>query len=313
MTRLMTHVLALFGICGILGSLAGSGTNGKGFPSASAAANALVEAAKSDNIAELFSILGPMSKDILVTGDVSADQKVRREFVAKTSQKMKLIPRRGQPNEMTLVAGDDNWPLPIPLVRVGGKWYFDMARGRKTILTRRIGSNELDAIDVCRGYVEAQNQYAGNHRTVNGVPYYAQKIISSPGERDGLYWEGNGQDESPIGEIIARGIAAGQIHRGAPYHGYYFRVLTSETDPHRAIPVDYVHDGYMTAGFGLAAWPAQYGTTGIMSFLVNRLGIVYQKNLAYETSKVMSRMTTYDPDGSWTPVSTHVAASQNIK
>ena len=313
MTRLMTHVLALFGICGILGSLAGSGSNGKGFPSATAAANALVEAAKSDNTAELISILGPLSKDIVSTGDASADQKVRREFIAKTSQRMKLISRRGQPNEMTLVAGDDNWPLPIPLVQIGGKWYFDMARGRKTILMRRIGSNELDAIEVCRGYVEAQNQYVANHRTAHGVPYYAQKIISSPGERDGLYWGGNGQDASPIGEIIARAIDAGETNRGGPYHGYYFRVLTSERHPHTATPVDYVHDGYMTGGFGLAAWPAQYNTTGIMTFLVSRSGIVYQKNLGYQTPKVMSRLTTYDSDSSWTPVSTHVAALQNIK
>src|SRR5262249_27456141 len=144
-------------------------------------------------------ILGPASKGIVSTGDVAADQKMRREFVTKARQKMTLVPRRGRPNEMTLVAGNDNWPLPIPLVNSGGKWYFDMPKGRRAILARRIGSNELDAIEVCRGYVEAQCLYVAEHRTADGVPFYAQKIISSPGGQDGL-WTGKEEGDGLIGE-----------------------------------------------------------------------------------------------------------------
>jgi hypothetical protein len=311
MTRLVTKLLPLFGVIGTLAQAAGPAVYGKGFPSATAAANALVKAAEADNTAELIAILGPSSKDILSTADVSADQKMRREFVTKAKQKMILVPRRGRPNEMTLVAGNDNWPLPIPLVNVGGKWYFDMPNGRRTIMMRRIGSNELDAIEVCRGYVEAQGQYVAEHHTPDGIPFYAQKIISSPGGRDGLYSPGKGEGESLIGEIIAHAIATGSASRGGPYHGYYFRVLTSERHPGSATPVNYVSNGYMTGGFGLAAWPAQYGTTGVMTFVVDRSGIVYQKNLGPRTSTIMSSLTTYNADRTWSPVSTRVAASQN--
>jgi hypothetical protein len=209
-----------------------------------------------------------------------------------------------------MLAGSDDWPLPIPIVEVNGKWYFDTARGRKAILMRRVGSNELDAMEVCRGYVEAQNQYAEQHRTAEGVPYYAQKIISSPGERDGLYWKGERQDETPIGEVIARAMSEGYTDKRQPFHGYFFRVLTAEGT---ATPVSYVDKGVMTKGFALIAWPAQYGVTGVTTFVVNKSGIVYQKDLGPQTPAIVSGVSAYAPDSTWTPVSARVATVKNIK
>lgn len=311
MKRLVSDLLLSFGALAMQAHAATVGTYGRGFPTATSAAQALVDAAKSDNTAELAAILGPSSKDIVVTPDAQADRRIRREFVAKASQKMRVVPVPGRPAEMTLVAGNDNWPLPIPIVKVGGQWYFDMARGRRAILTRRIGSNEVDAIEVCRGYVEAQNQFAELHHTAAGVPYYAQKILSSPGERNGLYWDGEGQDQSPIGKIIARAISEG-YKQGEPYHGYYFRVLTSEGRPDSNTPVSYIDKDYMTKGFALIAWPARYGVSGVMTFIVNKSGVVYQKNLGPGTSSIASKYPAYRPD-TWAPVSTRVAASRDFK
>jgi hypothetical protein len=278
-----------------------------------AAARALVDAAKADNTTELIAILGPSAREIIVSGDAVADRKTRREFVQKVTERMRVVPSQGRPNEMTIVAGSDDWPLPIPIVEVNGKWYFDMARGRKAILMRRVGSNELDAIEVCRGYVEAQNQYSEQHRTTEGSPYYAQKIISSPGERDGLYWKDDGQEETPIGEVIARAMSEGYTDKREPYHGYFFRVLTAEGGHNSSTPVSYIDKGVMTKGFALIAWPAQYGVTGVTTFVVNKSGIVYQKDLGPQTPTVASGVSTYAPDSTWTPVSARVATAQNAK
>jgi hypothetical protein len=305
MKQLIIYVFLALGITTSRGATVDS--RGKAFPTAAAAAQALVDAAKADNTAELIAILGPDAKDIVTTRDPVADSKVRRAFVARVSQRMKVVPSRGRPNEMKLVAGNDDWPLPIPIVQVGGKWYFDMARGRKEILVRRVGSNELDAIEVCRGYVEAQNQFAEQHRTAGGVPYYAQKIMSSPGERDGLYWEGEGREQSPIGAIIARAISEGYTNKSDPYHGYYFRVLTGEGSHASGRAISYVNNGAMTRGFAIIAWPAQYGSTGIMTFVVNKSGIVYEKDLGRQAAKLAAAFNNYDPDATWAPVSTGVA------
>ena len=277
---------------------------GRAFPSADAAAQALIKAAKADDASALIQILGPSSKDIIVTRDPVADRKVRRDFAARASQKMRLVPYHGLANEKTLLAGDDEWPLPIPIVKYGGKWYFDTTHAREEILNRRVGSNELDAIEVCRGYVEAQNAYAADHSTPSGVPFYAQKIISSPVERDGLYWAGKpGVDEGLIGKIMARAIAEGYSKRGEPYHGYYFKVLTGQGRDVSGGEMSYLDDGVMTKGYALVAWPANYGSTGIMTFLVDRTGIVYQKNLGRDTAESASDFSSYNPDATWTPVS----------
>jgi hypothetical protein len=277
---------------------------GRAFPSADAAAQALVNAAKADDATALIEILGPSSKDIVVTRDPVADRKIRRDFAARASQKIRLIPYHGRANEKTLLAGKDEWPLPIPIVESGGKWYFDTAQARQEILNRRIGGNELDAIEVCRGYVEAQNAYAADHATQAGVPFYAQKVISSPGERDGLYWAGKpGVDESLMGRIIARAFAEGYTKRGEPYHGYYFKVLTGQGPDVSGGEMSYIDNGVMTKGYALVAWPANYGSTGIMTFLVDKTGIVYQKNLGHRTKEIASAFSAYNPDNTWKPVS----------
>jgi hypothetical protein len=186
---------------------------------------------------------------------------------------------------------------------MNGQWYFDTAQGKTEILNRRIGGNEMDAIEVCRGFVEAENDYAAQNRTANNVPVYAQKIISSPGQRDGLYWASTGEDESPMGEIIARALAEGYTNKHEPFHGYYFRVLTGQGRHAPGGATSYVDNGVMTKGFALIAWPSNYGSTGIMTFVVDKTGIVYQKNLGRKTAEVASAYSAYDPDETWTPVS----------
>jgi len=278
--------------------------DGKGFPSADAAAEALVDAAKSDDVAALIDILGPSAKSILATRDSVADRKVRRDFVARAAQKMRLVPVHGMKNAKTLLTGKDEWPLPIPIVEKNGLWYFDTARGKLEILMRRIGSNELDAIEVCRGYVEAESDYADQNRTTDGVSHYAQNIISTPGQRDGLYWSGNGgNDESPLGKIIARALAEGYTNKHDPYHGYYFKVLTGQGPHAPGGEMSYLNNGVMSKGFALIAWPSNYGSTGIMTFVVDKTGIVYQKDLGKKTAEIAGASALYDPDKTWTPVS----------
>jgi Protein of unknown function (DUF2950) len=277
---------------------------GRGFASPNAAAKALVSAAKNDDVTDLIAILGPASKEILTTSDPVADREMRRKFVAGATAKIKLVPDPKEVNAQTLLVGKDEWPLPIPIVKVKGEWHFDVEQGKQEILARRIGSNELDAIEVCRGYVEAQNDYAEKDRTGSGVPHYAQKIISSPGEHDGLYWSSTGaDDESPIGEIVARAFAEGYTKRHDPYHGYYFRILTAQGPHAPGGAMNYLHNGLMTSGFALIAWPSDYRSTGVMTFLVDKTGIVYQKDLGPTTSEIAGALTAYDPDQTWTPVS----------
>jgi len=278
---------------------------GHGFASADAAAKALVSAAKSDDVTELIAIMGPASKEILTTSDPVADQQMRRKFAARAAEKMKVVPDTKEKNAMILLVGKDDWPLPIPIVKVNGKWHFDVEQGKQEILARRIGSNELDAIEVCRGYVEAQNNFAEEDRTGSGVRHYAQKIISSPGKRDGLYWTSTGEkDESPIGAIVARAFAEGYTKRHDPYHGYYFKILTAQGPHASGGAMSYLHNDQMTSGFALIAWPSDYRSTGVMTFLVDKTGIVYQKDLGPRSSEIAGAYTAYDPDETWTPVLT---------
>jgi hypothetical protein len=301
--RLKTIQMTVAGAV-LIGALSAAAIpGGRAFPSPDAAARALVVAAKTNDVNALIEILGPSSRDIISTRDPVADRKIRRDFAARAAQKMRVVASREGPNERVLLAGNDDWPLPIPIVQRNGKWYFDTARGRQEILNRRIGSNELDAIEVARGYVEAQNDYGEQNQTGLGVPIYAQKVISSPGQRDGLYWAGQpGVEDSPIGKIIARAFAEGYNKTGEPFHGYYFKVLTRQGPHAPGGEVDYVDNGAMTKGFAFVAWPANYGSTGIMTFLVNKTGIVYQKDLGPNTEKIASAYTAYDPDSTWTPV-----------
>jgi hypothetical protein len=303
MHRFTVFVLAVAGTFLLQPAAKSATPDGKAFPSADAAAQALVTAAKNADTAALIEILGPSGNRIVVTRDTVADRNSLRTFAARAAQKLTLVASKGRQNAKTLLAGKDGWPLPIPIVEVNGQWYFDTAQGKEEILTRRIGADELDAIDVCRGFVEAQNDYGGQKHGSDNRPVYAQKIISSPGEHDGLYWPSSSEsDRSPIGEIIAKAIAQGYTNKHDPYRGYYFKVLTAQGPHGSGGEMSYIENGRMTKGFALIAWPSNYGSTGIMTFVVDKSGIVYQKDLGGKTAEIAGDYSAYDPDATWTPV-----------
>ena len=280
-------------------------TNGETFATPEQAAKALVLAAQSDNRASAFKILGPSAKEFLVTTDPVADRNARQTFVAKAREKMRVVADPSRPSQRILEIGNDRWPFPIPIARTAaGRWHFDTLQGRRTVMLRRIGHNELTALDLSRGYVEAQNEYFEKDRMGTGVRQYAQKFISSPDEKDGLFWKSTDpDDESPIAEFVGKAIAEGYTKRGEPYHGYFFKILKAQ-GPHAAGgAMDYMEDGAMTKGFAMIAWPSGYRSTGVKTFLVDRSGIVYEKDLGPKTGEIANAMTVYDPDQTWSPVS----------
>jgi Protein of unknown function (DUF2950) len=278
-------------------------SGGEGFNSPEEAAKAIVAAAKSQNVANVLKILGPSAREILVTGDPVADRNVRQQFAERAAEKMQVVSDPKHPGWKIIEVGNDNWPLPIPIVEANGQWRFDTDKGKHEILLRRIGNDELSAIEICRGYVEAQNEYAERDHTGGHGPRYAQKVASSPGQRDGLYWKSDDpNDESPIAEIFARATKEGYTKRTEPYHGYFFKVLKGQGPHASGGAMSYLDNGAMTRGFALIAWPSNYGSTGVMTFLVDKTGIVYQKDLGPQTARIAAATNVYDPDQKWTPV-----------
>lgn len=271
------------------------------FDSADAAVTALVSAARDGEKNRLLKILGPAGDQIIGSGDEVADRATRDNFVAQYEEKHGLeLEGNGT---TTLVMGMDDWPFPIPIVNKGGKWEFDAAAGRDEILLRRIGRNELSAIQVSLAYVAAQNDYAALDVDGLSPPPYAERIVSSSGKKDGLYWpSAEGQDESPLGELFAEASAEGYKLRDkpVPYHGYYYRILKRQGADANGGAFDYVVNGRMIGGFGLLAYPAEYGNSGIMTFMVNHDGVVFQKDLGPETSELAPKIETFLPDGDWT-------------
>jgi hypothetical protein len=268
------------------------------------AASALVGAAKSDDMKALVTVLGPDGEDILSSGDEVADAATRQKFVAAYDAKHQIT-MEGD-NKAILVIGQDDFPLPIPLVRKNGMWRFDSAAGREEIVYRRIGENELDAIQASLAYVDAQNDYAEKDRTGAGVNTYAQRIVSQPGKKDGLYWPTSpGEEESPLGDLVAQATTQGYRVGGGgrtPFHGYYFKVLTKQGPAAPGGELDYVVRGKMIGGFGLVAYPAEYRNSGVMTFIVNHAGTVFQKDLGPRTSELAGRMTAFNPDRTWKKV-----------
>jgi Protein of unknown function (DUF2950) len=277
------------------------------FPSPEAALKALVTAAEHRDTNALHAVFGPEARE-LVSPDVVQATKESRLFVRRLTEKVELV--HASDTKVTLQIGADGWPFPIPLVAQNGQWFFDTQAGREEILNRRIGRNELGALAVCHAYVEAQREYAGQDWTGNEVLEYAQHLRSTPGTHDGLYWPMRPGDElSPLGPLIARARAQGYRHatkimteRPAPYHGYYFKILTRQGRHAPGGKYKYIINGHMIAGFALVAWPAQWNNSGIMTFIVNQQGAVYQKNLGPKTGEMAVRMTTYDPDATWNRV-----------
>ncbi len=273
------------------------------FNSPKEAVAALVDAAEKFDTNALDAIFGSDGHDIIHTGEPARDKKLAEDFVAKAHEKQEIEIDSKHPDRAHLIVGDEDWPFPVPLVKRQGKWFFDSKAGLQEILNRRIGANELDAIQLCHGYVEAQGDYAEMKRTDGSVAQYAQRIISTPGKQDGLAWKNaDGTWGGPVGENIANVIEQGYA-KGDPYHGYYFKVLTGQGPAAPMGRMDYVVKGAMIGGFALAAAPADYRVTGVKTFIVGNDGVVYEKDLGPNTLDAFKKMELFNPDKTWKPVS----------
>ena len=273
------------------------------FASAKAAADALVSAAETYDVPALKEILGPDGFDLLAAEDPVQDPAQAKAWAARAREKLRIVSDPKRPKSVTLNVGLDAWPSPIPVVNERGKFRFDIAAGRQELLYRRIGQNELDAIEVCRGYVEAQHEYASMKHSGARVHEYAQRIISTPGKQDGLAWRNaDGTWGGPVGEAIARIIAEGQRDKYQPYHGYHFKILKGQGPSAPLGQLDFVVQGAMIGGFALVAAPADYETTGVKTFIVSHDGVVYEKDLGPETLAQFRALERFDPDKSWSPV-----------
>jgi hypothetical protein len=267
------------------------------------AASALVSAARAGDLKAFAAVLGPDGDNIVSSGDDVADATTRQKFVAAYDAKHEIT-MEGD-NKAVIVIGQEDFPLPIPIVRKDGMWKFDTVAGREEIFARRIGKNELDAIQSCLAYVDAQNDYADKDRTGAGKGIYAQRIVSSPGKKDGLYWpDVQGNDPSPLGEFIAQATGQGYSVGGGrtPYHGYYYKILTKQGAAAPNGELEYVVRDKMIGGFALVAYPAEYRNSGVMTFIVNHNGQVYQKDLGTHTARLAERMTSFNPDSTWKKV-----------
>jgi hypothetical protein len=272
----------------------------KTFDTAQQAGEAVIVAAQNDDVSALLEIFGPDGKDFLATGDDVQDKNSRVSFAALAKEKMHVDTDPSNAKRAILSVGNEDWPLPVPIVKQGGKWHFDAKAGRTEILDRRIGANELDVINICRGYVEAQEEYASEIHDDSGVNQYAQRIISTPGKHDGLSWRNpDGSEGGPIGEAVAKAIEEGYTNKSGPYHGYYFKTLKGQGPAARLGQLDYVLNGAMIGGFAMVAWPAEYQVTGVQTFMVSYDGNVYQKDLGPDTGKIASAMERYNPDKTW--------------
>jgi Protein of unknown function (DUF2950) len=277
---------------------AGEKPAGQTFATADEAAQALVTAAAQNDTAALLKIFGPAGRDIVESGDAAEDKAGRAHFADLAHSKMQVAPEPGNPNRATLVVGPQDWPFPVPLIHKDNQWFFDSAAGRVEVLARRVGRNEMTAIEVCRGYVEAQLEYAAHDRNGDGVLQYAQKIVSSPGKKDGLYWEGEVDTLVPKGFAdAAAALAEGK--KPSPYHGYYFHILKGQGPDAPGGTLDYVVKGKMIGGFALIAYPAEYGVSGIKTFVVSHHGLVYEKDLGSGTAALARQFARFNPDKTW--------------
>jgi len=275
------------------------------FASAQEAVDALIAALEAGDNAALLKLFGPGTKELVSSGDDVADANDRAGFVEAYRAKHELVPE-GE-GRMILEVGENDWPAPVPVVERDGRWYLDGAEGEDEVIYRRVGRNELAAIEVCRGFVEAQNEYASEGRDDNPPGYYAPYLISDEDQHNGLYWPvEEGEPESPAGPFVA--AAAGEGYRRAasgeptPYHGYYYRMLYAQGPNAPGGAREYFEEGRLVNGFALIAWPADYGVSGVQTFLVNQDGVVYEKDLGEDTATAITYIELFDPDGSWAKV-----------
>jgi len=302
-------LLGVMFVIGITTAMAAEGPSvakqqpqGKAFTSPEEAVKALVDACKRNDTEGLLAIFGPEGKDIVSSGDEVADKAQQARFVENYEAKNRL--EQKTPETTILCVGKDDFPIPVPIVKKGEKWYFDAAAGKEEILNRRIGRNELSVIESMHAYVDGQREYAARKdRGGDALVEYAQKFRSDEGKKNGLYWPAKeGEEMSPLGPLVAQAIKEGyQKKKDAPtpYHGYYYKIIKAQGKNAPGGKYDYVVNGKMILGFALVAWPAEYGNSGIMTFIVNQDNIVYQKALGPETAKIAGALKTYDPDKTW--------------
>lgn len=289
-------VFAFAGFCSVSVALAQ-----QGFKSPDEAAEALIAAARASDQKALIQIMGPGSLDVISSGDAVNDEQMRKAFLLSYDVRHSI--KKDGEKPATLLIGKDDYPFSIPIVERNGAWNFDVAAGREELLARRIGRNELATIQVCLAYFDAQNEYAGLIK-VGNLSVYAQRLVSTPGAKNGLYWPATvGEAQSPLGEAVALATLGGyRVGSGAPYHGYFYKILTRQGPKAPDGEHDYIVNGKMIGGFALVAWPARYGNSGIVTFMINHDGDVYEKDLGDETSKIAPRITTFNPDDSWKKV-----------
>ena len=272
----------------------------RSFATPQLAVDALVQAAAGYDVPSLIDILGPDGGDLVASTDSVRDRNAAAEFASRTREKHAVVKDPKNPKRAILTIGNEEWPLPIPIVEKQGKWYFDTKAGREEILLRRIGENELDAIAICRGFVEAQKEYAQTIHDNSGVNQYAQKIVSTPGKQDGLAWRNpDGSWGGPVGETVANALEEGYVDKRMPFHGYYFKVLKGQGSGAFLGKIDYVIGGAMIGGFAFVAVPAEYRVTGVKTFMISYDGIVYEKDLGPDSLNIVKSMDLYNPDKTW--------------
>ena len=301
-TVVLLIVLSSAALAGARTAVGGTAVAGRGYDSAEAAVTALVEALRTDQLGKLWSVLGPGSERLLSSGDWHSDAAERKRFIAAYDEKHELVSTA--PDRLTLQVGNDDWPLPIPLVQANGRWHFDSRSGAQELVKRRIARNELAAIRTARAYVDAQKVFSSTH----GQGAYAQRLVSSHGKYNGLYWPAApGAPDSPLEPLMLqakeKGYPGARVSgKPMPYQGYYFRILIAQGAKTSEGARNYVSNGRMTGGFGLIGWPASYGASGIMTFIVNQDENVFQKDLGPRTETIAPEIKVFDPDLSWVKV-----------
>ncbi len=284
----------------IVFALATPGVAQERFDSADAAAQAVVDSTEKHDNARLAAIFGPRGNAILSSGNRAQDEAEQSEFSKLARAKHQVVADPRDPNRAILSIGDEDWPFPVPIVRSNGKWSFDASEAKVEMQARRIGTHELDAIEICAGYVEAQRKYSSEDRDKDGVLEYAAHMLSGAGRNDGLYWEGGGESLVPRG--FAEATWDGAKKPVKPYHGYFFRILDGQGPNARGGAHTYRVKNKLIGGFGLVAWPAEYGVTGIHTFVVNQDGVIFEKDIAPASGGAPVPITRFDPDPSWTAV-----------
>lgn len=300
--RLLSKITILTGAAMLILALSSLAQAQQRFKTPEEAVEALVKAARGGDSKSVVSILGPGSQELVSSGDPVEDAEVRKEYLAAYDAGHRIVSEPGKPS--VLVIGPDNWPFPIPMVQRDGQWIFDVPAGREEVLARRIGRNELSTMKAMLAYWDAQQEYADMNKSKSGQAVYAQRIVSSPGKKDGLYWPTSGNEKpSPLGEAVADATQRGyRPGAGEPYHGYRFKILLRQGPTAPGGAVDYIVKGDMIGGFAAVAYPAEYGNSGIMTFIINHEGDIYEKDLGEGTARIASQMTSFNPDHTWRKV-----------